>query len=143
MSTRLSNKFRDLLPRKVIDFANDTFKIILMAEGFVFNPSSHDTYALVIASELTAGYGYLQGNKTLTGVALTRDDTGNVCNITWNNVTWTATAGDIGPVCGAIIYDDTITSPCVDPVVGFIDFGGSFTEPDGGIATVSNPKVVI
>jgi len=141
MSTQLSNKFRYLLAQKIVDFANDTFKMVLMGTGFTFSPSTHAGYADVSGSELATGNGYTAGGVTLTGVTITQDDTNNKCKITWDNATWSASGGDIGPVCGAIIYDDTLTTPEADLIVGFIDFGGSFSEPDGGVATVSNIEV--
>ena len=140
MASRVSNNFRLLLATKVVDFANDTFKIILMQEGFVFNPDTHDLYANVSASEVANGFGYTTGGNTLAGVAVTQNDTDDRVYVTWSNTSWTAAAGDIGPACGAIIYDDTVVN---DPIVGFIDFLGSYTEPDGGIATIANIKVSI
>ena len=140
MASRVSNNFRLLLATKIVDFANDTFKIILMQEGFVFNPDTHDLLANVSASEVANGFGYLTGGNTLAGVAVTQNDTDDRVYVTWNNTSWTAAAGDIGPACGAIIYDDTVVN---DPLVGFIDFLGSYTEPDGGIATIANIKVTI
>ena len=140
MASRVSNNFRLLLATKVVDFANDTFKIILMQEGFVFNPDTHDLLANVSASEVANGFGYLTGGNTLAGVAVTQNDTDDRVYVTWSNTSWTAAAGDIGPACGAIIYDDTVVN---DPLVGFIDFLGSYTEPDGGIATIANIKVSI
>ena len=140
MASRVSNNFRLLLATKIVDFANDTFKIILMQEGFVFNPDTHDLLANVSASEVANGFGYTTGGNTLAGVAVTQNDTDDRVYVTWNNTSWTAAAGDIGPACGAIIYDDTVVN---DPLVGFIDFLGSYTEPDGGIATIANIKVTI
>jgi hypothetical protein len=143
MATINSNYFRYLLAKKVVDFANDSFKIILMADGFVFNPVTHAKYADISASELATAYGYTITTKVLTGVTVVQDNVNNVCNITWNNVTWTAAGGDIGPTTGAIIYDDTVTSPVADPIIFYIDFEGSFTEPNGGIVTIANLKQVI
>jgi len=140
MASRVSNNFRLLLATKIVDFSADTFKIILMQEGFVFNPDAHDLYANVSASEVANGFGYTTGGNTLAGVAVTQNDTDDRVYVTWNNTSWTAAAGDIGPACGAIIYDDTVAD---DPIVGFIDFLGSYTEPDGGIATIANIKVTI
>ena len=140
MSSQLANNFRLLLANGSINFGSDTFKIILMAEGFTFNPDSHDLYSDVSASELSAGVGYTTGGNTLAGVTLTQNDTADRVYVTWSNTSWTASGGDIGPVCGAIILDDTVAN---DPVVGFIDFGGSFTEPDGGTATIANITVTI
>lgn len=143
MSTALSNKCKFLLASKVIDFANDSFKIILMDTGFTFNKDTHHGYADVSASELSTGNGYTQNTKILAGVAVTEDDTDDRCEVTWDNVTWTASGGSIGPTPGAIIYDDTVTTPTADPIIGFIDFGGDQTQADGGVATIVNVEVRI
>ena len=140
MASTASNKLKYLLATKVIDFATDSFKIILMASGFVFNKDTHHGYADVSASELATGYGYTRNTKTLAGVAVTEDDTDDRCEVTWSNVTWTAAGGAIGPTPGAIIFDDTVTD---DPIVGYIDFGGEQTQADGGVATISSVEVRI
>ena len=139
----MSNKIKFLLASKAIDFANDSFKIILMATGFVFDKDTHSAYANVSAYELDAGNGYTQNDKTLTGVVVTEDDTDDRCEITWDNATWTASGGSIGPAPGAIIFDDTVTTLTADPVVGYINFGGEQTQADGGVATISNIEVRI
>jgi len=138
MASELSNKIKYLMGIKAIDFANDSFKIILMASGFVFDKDTHHGYADVSASELATGYGYTRDTKTLTGVALTEDDTNDRLSVTWSNATWTASGGNIGPTPGAIIYDDTPTTPTANPIVGYIDFGGEQTQVDGGVATISS-----
>jgi hypothetical protein len=143
MATAASNKLKYLLASKIIDFANDSFKIILMGTGFTFDKDTHHGYADVSASELSTGNGYTANTKTLAGVAVTEDDTDDRCEITWSNVTWTASGGAIGPSPGAIIYDDTVTTPTDDPIVGYIDFGGDQTQADGGTATISNIEVRI
>lgn len=141
MNATLSNKFRYLLSQKVIDFSNDTFKIILMGSGFTFDRVNHAGYADVSASELSTAYGYTAGGAALSGVSVVQNDTTNKCNITWNNVTWTASGGDIGPSPGAIIYDDTVTTPTAKPIIEYIAFDSDQTEPDGGVATVANPSI--
>jgi hypothetical protein len=141
MASTASNKIKFLLASKIIDFANDSFKIILMATGFTFNKDTHHGYADVSASELATNYGYTRNTKTLAGVTVTEDDTDDRAEITWSNVTWTASGGDIGPTPGAIIFDDTVTAGGVtvaDPIIGYIDFGGDQTQVNGGTATISN-----
>lgn len=140
MASQAANNFRMLLAAGSVNFSSDVFKIILMRSGFTFNPDSHDLYADVSASELAAGYGYTTGGNTLAGVSVDQDDVNDRCLITWNNTSWTASGGDVGPVVGAIIYDDTLAG---DPIVGFIDFSGEYTEADGGMATIANISVVI
>jgi hypothetical protein len=135
MATELSNKFKYELALGHVDLSGDTFKIILMQSGFTFNKDTHHGYSDVSASELGTGAGYTADTKTLAGVSVTEDDTDDRAEVTWSNVTWTASGGAIGPTPGAIIYDDTHAS---DIIVGYIDFGGDQTQADGGVATISN-----
>lgn len=143
MASTVSNKLKYLLALKAIDFANDSFKIILMQSGFTFDKDAHHAYSDVSASELATGNGYTADTKTLSGVTVTEDDTDDRCEITWSNVTWTASGGAIGPTPGAIIYDDTVTTPTANPIVGYIDFGGDQTQADGGTATISGIELRI
>ena len=140
MANAASNHIKYLLATKAIDFSSDTFKIILMQSGFIFDKDTHEEYADVSASELPNGNGYTTGGETLGGVAVAEDDVNDRCAVTWSNEQWTASGGPIGPSCGAIIYDDTVAN---DPIVGFIDFGGDITQADGGIATITNIAVRI
>lgn len=134
----LSNKIKYAILTKQIDFSADSFKIILMASGFVFNKDTHHGYADVSGNELATGNGYTQNTKVLAGVSVTEDDTDDRGEVTWSNVTWTAAGGTIGPTPGAIIFDDTPVAPQADPVVQYIDFGGEQSQADGGVATISN-----
>ncbi len=139
MSSTASNKIKFLLATGAINFATNSFKIILMATGFVFDKDTHHGYADVSASELATGFGYTQNTKTLTGVsAIAEDDTDDRMEVTWANATWTASGGSIGPSPGAIIFDDTVTTPTADPIIGYIDFGGDQTQVDGGAAIIEN-----
>lgn len=140
MSATIANNFRVLLAQGVVDFDAHTFKAIAMQEGFIFDRTSDDLYADVRGSEIDTGYGYTAGGVALTGVSITQNDTDARGDITWNNITWTASGGDIGPIAGVIIYDDSISG---DPVVFYINFGGAYTVADGGTATVANVKVRI
>ena len=63
----------------------------------------------------------------------------NATAVTWNNVVWTAAGGNL-QACGAIILDVTLAN---DPVVGFIDFGGTMTAYSGGALTVANIAVAL
>lgn len=138
MATTTSNKVKFLLLKKVIDFSADTFKIRLMTTGFAYNKDTHEVWADVSASEQANGFGYTTGGITLAGVAVTEDDTNDRGNVAWNNVSWTASGGNIGPCPGAIVIDDTVAAPVVDPIIGYIDFGGEQTAFDGGVGTIAN-----
>lgn len=141
MASETSNKFKYLVMKKVIDLSADTCKIILMASGFVFNKASHHVYADVSASELPTASGYTSGGATLTTATLTEDDTNNVGKCTWDNPQWTATGTIVAR--GAIIFDDTVSSPVADPIVAYIDFGSNQTVLNGGVFTISGVSVAI
>ena len=140
MAGTIANNFRVLIAQGAVDFDAHTFKAIAMKEGFVFNPATHDLYADVSTSEQATGFGYTAGGVAMTGVSIAQNDTDARADITWNNITWTASGGDVGPLAGVIIYDDSLTN---DPIVGYINFGGAYTVADGGTATVANVKVRI
>ena len=140
MAGIIANNFRVLLAQGSVDFDANTFKAIAMKEGFVFNRTTHDLYSDVSSYEQATGFGYTVGGVTLSGVSIAQNDTDNRADITWDNITWTASGGDVGPLAGVIILNDSLTN---DPVVGYIDFGGAYTVADGGTATVANVKVRI
>lgn len=141
MATATANNYKLLLFKKVIDFANDTFKIALMQKGFSFSKASHDAYADISGSELATLYGYTAGGNTLTLDAITQDDINNEAVVTFDNTYWTVSGGNIESD-GAIIYDDTVTTPTADPVIAYIDFGGTILTLDGGTFTIANIAVV-
>ncbi len=135
MGNEVSNHFKYQEGIKLVDFANDVFKIRLMNNTFTFDKDTDATWADISASELTAGNGYSAGGATLAGVSVSEDDTGDQLKVTWNNQSWTASGGSIGPSNGAAIVDDTTAD---DTVVGFIDFGSAQTVADGGNFTIIN-----
>lgn len=140
MANLVPNHFKYLLATKAIDFANDVFQIIIMDSGFAFNVDDDAEYSDVSAEELANGNGYTTGGETLAGVSVTEDDVNDRCSIEWNNASWTAAGGPVGPTPGAIIFDDTVVN---DPIVGFLDFGAEYTQADGGTATLSSLEVRI
>lgn len=124
----LSNHYKYMKMTKQIDFANDTFKIILMNTSFAFNKDTHATLADVTASQLTTGNGYTQNDKALVLDAVSEDDDEDAGIATFEDPAWAASGGDIGPTGAAVIYDDTTAD---DTVVGCIDFGVDVTVADG------------
>lgn len=134
MANKLSNHFFYQLGKKQIDLSADSIKVILMATGFTFNEDNHATYSDVSASELVAGYGYLQNNKTLSGATFTEDDANNQAILSSTAPSWTASGGSIGPSPGAILYDDTTSD---DTIIGYVDFGTDKTATDGTFFSIS------
>lgn len=140
MAATLSNHFRYMVATKKIDFANDVFLGILLDDSFVFDPKTHATLADITANQLATGYGYTQNNKQLMGVSVAEDDSIDRCTIVWDDPTWTASGGAIGPLQSMAIVDDTTTD---DTVVGCITNDLVVTVPDGKPFTVTDIEVRI
>lgn len=139
----VSNHWKYQLGKGAVDVSADTFKIILMNTTFAFDKDAHATLADVIGSpsdELDTGSGYTQQNKELSGGSWAENDTSDKGIRTFDNVSWTASGGDIGPTGCAIIYDDTSSD---DTVVGCIDFGVDYTIPDGSSFQITAPVISV
>lgn len=120
-----SNHYKYVLLNAV---SGHTFKAILMNTTFTFDRDAHATLADVTSDQIATNYGYTQNDKTLTTVSVTEDDVNDQAQFTCDDVTWTASAGDIGPFGAMIIYDETDAN---DAVVGCIDFGTDYTIVNG------------
>lgn len=141
MANEVANSAKTMLWKGQINAATDTFKIILMDLGFVFDKDNHNAYADVSAYELPTGNGYTAGGATLTLDAITTDDTEDRCEVTFLNAQWTASGGSLATV-GAIIYDDSTDTASsddyTDAVITWLDANGTQTVADGAALTVSN-----
>ena len=131
----LSNNFKFELGRGNIDFNTGDFRVILMqgAGVFTFSKASHGQYVNVKASELPAGNGYNLITKPVTPAPTEewQQDNGlNKASVTWENPTWTAAGGDIGPTDGAIVLQYDSTTPDNSIVVGYIGFGEDIVIAD-------------
>jgi hypothetical protein len=121
---------------------NGTFTVVTVgtlsftvAEALV-DESAGATVTITSRDELADGNGY--ADAALSGGALTEDDANDRAEYTCNDVTWTASGGDIGPSPGAIIWDDEATD---DPVVGYLDFGADQTAASGSTFNILNIKI--
>jgi hypothetical protein len=99
-----------------------------------------DSVTVAGNDELAELYGYLRNTKVLAGQALAEDDANDRSELTADNVIWTASGGSIGPTPGAILMSDTSAD---DTIIGYIDFGGEQTAPNGAQFTISNEKIRI
>jgi len=140
MASQTANNYKELLAKKVIDYAADVFKIILMEPGFAFSRSAHEIYSDISAFELPTALGYTVGGATLAGITITNDAVLAAAIMDWNNVAWPISGGDL-QASGAIIYDFTVAAPDIKPLIGYIDFGGTMTTYNSGTFTVANIAV--
>lgn len=105
----------------------------------VVNEGAGASMTLTGADEIATANGYTADTMTLTGQALTEDNVNDMAYMSANNVVWTANAGSgIGPTPGAILYDDNDADKAI---IGYIDFGGNQTAPNGAQFTISNERI--
>lgn len=121
------NEFKFDNSKGLNDFSSDTYKLILMVPAFSFNKDTHGTYSDVSASEITSAGGYAAVTLT-TKTAWNQNDTDDIGEIEWNNVTFSASGADFDDFGSAIIYNDDHAS---DLIVGCIDFETTISLPNG------------
>ena len=132
----LSNEFKFELGKGSINFGDTgagAFRVVLMNNTFTFDRDTHGTYADIKADELDTGNGYTKLDKALVAdSAWAQDDVNNKGAISWDNVTWTASSGSIGPTGAAVVLQYDAGNDGDDSlVVGCIDFGEDITVTDG------------
>jgi hypothetical protein len=140
MPNYTGNSVKYKLATAGINFSSDTFKARLMATGYAFNRTTHLKWSNVSANELANVNGYTTGGMALTGVAVTEDNTNNKTTVTWNNPTWTASGGNIGPIAGLMVIDDTDVD---DVILLYIPFSPELTQANGGTFTVAGVELDI
>ena len=133
MANVISNTFKGMLLKGQMALA-DTYKIILMQDGFTFDNTTDFAYANVSASELVTAYGYTAGGITLTGITVTVTQGSNLAKLAWTNAQFSASGGAL-ITSGAIIYNDSTDTGSgddyTDAIVMYIDAGGTLTATDG------------
>lgn len=116
------------------NLSTDAFKIILVS-GYTFDINDEDLS--YVSGELSTGSGYTNGGAVIPNVDWSWNEDNGFVRLDADDVTWIAAGGDIGPITGAIIYNDTITSPTADRLVCYIDFGTEETISDESNFTVT------
>lgn len=141
MANQIANSAKTMLWKGQINAETDTFKLILMDLGFVFNKDTHCRYTDVRPYELPTGNGYTAGGVPLTLLDVTTDNVEDRCEVTFQNAQWTASGGSLSTV-GAIIYNDSTDSgkgdDYTDAIICWLDANGTQTVADGAALTVSN-----
>lgn len=114
------NDFTEQLSRGVHNFGANTFRLALTNTAPV---ATQTGWSLANYPAPTAANGYPAGGAIVT---VTISETGGLTTIQGAEVTFTATAGGIGPFRYAVLYNDTATSPA-DAGIGWWDYGSSIT----------------
>jgi hypothetical protein len=115
-----------------IDLDTHTFKAYLATATPV--QATHTVKADI--AEITAGNGYTAGGFTL---ACSYTETAGGSGVwRWNvssDPSWTASGGSIATHQYLIVYDSSVSSPVVSPLVGFVNRGTSDVIADGNTRT--------
>lgn len=133
MANVISNTFKGMLLKGQMSLT-DSYKIILMQDGFTFDNATDFAYANISASELATAYGYTAGGIALTGATVTVDQSTNVAKLAWTNAQFNASGGSL-VTSGAIIYNDSTATgdgdDYTDAIVMYIDARGTLVATDG------------
>lgn len=120
--------------------SGDSFKVILMETGFIFDRDSHVNYADISADELTTANGYTVNTKVLANPSLAIDNDNDNASLSFDDVVFTASGGSIGPLSGAIIFDDTLAD---DPIVKWIEAASDITITDGNQLNITSVALTL
>lgn len=115
--------FSEHLAEKVANLDTDVIKAYLSNA----TPSTSADSFIADLAEISAGNGYTAGGID-TQNATSRS--GGTTSITGVDVVWTA-SGAVGPFRYMPIYDDTVTSPSADLLIGWWDYGSSISLANG------------
>lgn len=105
----------------------DTYTINLYSAFTHDATATTKTAAESGATQLSTAYGYTQNAKNLANVVVTTVTT-NDAMFDADDVTWSASGGDIGPARYALLYNSTDAN---GPPVLSIDFGENKTANSG------------
>ncbi len=115
------NSFVEALAEGKHNLGSDTLKIMLSNTA----PSASNTIKSDI-TEIAAGNGYTAGGTAVTVTASAQ--TGGTYKLVGNDVTFTASGGDIATFRYVILYNDTATN---DELIGYWDYGATVDITSG------------
>lgn len=112
---------------KKVDWVNDAIKVSLHTSSFV---PDQDTmvYQTSLTNECPASGNYATGGATLANKALTYTAGTNVIMLDADDTQW---ANSTISAAFAVIYDSTPGSAATNPLIAYVDFGGTQSSSSG------------
>jgi hypothetical protein len=112
-----------------INLVSDSVKVALFTNSVTPNFSTNTSYAAApYTSNQVTGTGYSAGGVALATKTFTETPTGNITfdadDSSWGGATFSS-------VRGALIWDDTPTSPTADPALCLVNFGSDYSVSSG------------
>jgi len=123
------NKFEGFvgyLGLAAVNCNTDTFRVYLSNA----TPSASLDDIKTDLAEIAGGSGYTANGADVQNLY---SETGGTGTLTGTDITWTASAGTIGPFRYAVMYDDTHVN---DILICWWDYGSAITLADGESFTV-------
>ncbi len=120
-TVRVPNSALRRLATAGFNLGTDDMRVLLTNSAFVFNADTQEFRSNVEANEVT-GTGYTAGGIVLAGESLTQDNTNNRAIFDYTNPIFSNVT--ISPA-GAWIYKFTGGGSATDPLLYFLDFGGT------------------
>jgi hypothetical protein len=115
------NQFVADVANKVHNLGSDTLKVALTNTA---PAATHTVFANIV--EIAAGNGYTAGGGAATLISSVQS--GGTYVLKLDNVTFTATAGSIGPFRYCVLYNAT---PAAGNLIGWYDYGTNLTITAG------------
>jgi len=127
ITNTIGNQFNEEFSKGEHSLASDDLVAILLDTSFAgFDETSHLTYTDISGNEIATGAGYTQKDKSLTSVTI--DQTTGVMTLNADDLTWTASGGDIEAASACAIINETHAN---DTVICCIEFGANYQATDG------------
>lgn len=117
------NNFMTEVGKNNVNLESGVFKVVLV-NGYTYSAAHTSFTSDIEGSELSTGNGYTAGGEEITNISWGYDSGNGRTVFDGDNISWTATGGDLGPSTGAVI----ITG---DQPVMYIDFEGPQTAVEG------------
>jgi hypothetical protein len=100
--------------------------------------------ALADITQIGTGGGYTGGaGGGLTLDSVTYTETGGTGSLACADEVFTAAGASVGPFRYAVLYNDTPTTPIVDPLIGYWDYGSALTLLDTESLTLDFGATII
>ncbi|HEY4546670.1 MAG TPA: hypothetical protein VIG90_09630 [Pedomonas sp.] len=122
MPSLIYNSALEDLAKGAINFATDSFKLILVDASYVPNKDTQSKRSQVTGE--VVGAGYAAGGKTVTAT-VARDDANDRVDVTFSSVTW---ADSTITARGAVIYKSRGGAATADELVAYCDFGANVSS---------------
>lgn len=123
----LYQDFKEQLGRGSHNLTADDIKVALTNTA----PNAATHVALADITQISTGGGYTGGaggGVALAGKSYT--ETVGVGTFIATDLVITATGGSIGPFRYIVLYNNTTTTPVVDALIGYLDYGSAITLAD-------------